>query len=115
MKLIEPTIVPDDKDNEEGFLTECKNSCCLDYDIYANVECYLTLLEIPDPAQNPLSLACTCKQQQHNVQLLALHVRSPKQYINKSLDEDTDNIICNVHHRDILDKKCCIALPHQIL
>jgi hypothetical protein len=29
MKLVEPAIVSDDEDNEEGFLAECKDSGCL--------------------------------------------------------------------------------------
>jgi hypothetical protein len=65
-ELIEPSIVSDDEDNEDGFLASCKNSCCLDEDIYAIFECYLNLPEIPDLGQNPLSVAYICKQQQQD-------------------------------------------------
>ncbi len=77
-KLVEPAIVSDDKDNNEGFLTPCKDSGCLDDDIYNIFECYLNLPEIPDPAQNPLSFACIRKQQQQDKQLLALQVKYPE-------------------------------------
>jgi hypothetical protein len=75
----------------------------------------LTLPEIPDPAQNPLSFACICKHQQQDEQLLALQVESPDQYIYKSLDKDVDDIICYVHQGDNPDKQWRIVLPQQML
>ena len=73
-KLIEPVVVSDDKDDEDGFLASCKNSGCLDKDIYTIFECYLILTKIPDLAQYPFSFACIYKQQLHYGQLLALQV-----------------------------------------
>ena len=92
-KLIEPAVVSDDEDDKVGFLASCKNSGCLDKDIYAIFQCYLNLPKIPDPAQNPLRFYCICKQQQQDEQLLALQEKYPEQYIYKSLDKDVDDII----------------------
>ena len=52
-KLVEPAIVSEDEDDEDGFLASCKDSGCLDEDIYNMFECYLNLPKIPDPAQTP--------------------------------------------------------------
>jgi hypothetical protein len=82
-KRVEPVVVSDDKDDEDGFLALCKNSGCLGDYIYNIFECYLNLPEIPDPAQNPLSFACICEQQQQDEQLLALQAKYPDQYIYK--------------------------------
>ena len=112
---LKPAIVSDDEDDKDGFLATCKNSGCLDDDIYNIFECYLNLPEIPDPAQNPLSFACICEQQQQDEQLLALQVKYPDQYIYKSLDEDSENIICYVHQRDSSNEQWRIALPQQML
>ena len=116
-KLVEPAIVSDNKDNEEGFLASCKDSGCLDEDIYNIFECYLNLPEIPDPAQNPLSFSCIHEQQQQDEQLLALQVKYPEQYmyIYKSLDEDVDDIICYVRPGDNPDEQWRIALLQQML
>ncbi len=114
-KLVEQTVVSDDEDNKEGFLTECKDSGCLDKDIYNIFECYLNLSEIPDLVQNPLSFSCMRKQQQEDEQLLALQVKYPEQYIYKSLDEDVDDIICYVCPGDNPDKQWHITLPQQML
>ena len=65
-KLVEPAIVSDEEDNNEGFLALCEDSGCLDDNIYNIFECYLNLPEIPDPAQNPLSFACIREQQQQD-------------------------------------------------
>jgi hypothetical protein len=65
-KLIETAVVSDDKDDKDGFLASCEDSGCLDKDIYNIFECYLNLPESPDPAQNPLSFSCICKQQQQD-------------------------------------------------
>ena len=67
-KLVESTVVSDDDDNKEAFLTltEFDYSSILDDDNNAKLECYLNLLEIPDHVQNPLSFACMCKQQQQD-------------------------------------------------
>ena len=105
----------DDEDDKEGFLATCKNSGCLDDDIYNIFECYLNLPEIPDPAQNPLSFACIRKQQQQDEQLLALQVKYPDQYIYKSLDKDVEDIICHVHQGDSPNEQWHIALPQQML
>jgi hypothetical protein len=104
-KLIEPAIISDDKDDEDGFLMSCENSGCLDEGIYAIFECYLNLPEIPDPTQNPLSFACIHEQQQQDEQLLALQVKYPDQYIYKSLDKDVDDTICYLHQGDNPDKQ----------
>jgi hypothetical protein len=56
-KLIEPTLVSDDKDDKEAFLMDCSYSGMLDEDINAILECYLNLPEMPDPTANPLSYA----------------------------------------------------------
>jgi hypothetical protein len=77
-KLIEPVIVSDYEDDVEAFFADCKSSGVLDAIINAILECYLNLPEIPDPAHNPLSLACVCKQQQQDPQLFALHVKYPE-------------------------------------
>ena len=114
-KLVEPAVVSDDEDDDEGFLASCEASGCLDEDIYNIFECYLNLPEIPDPAQNPLSFACIREQQQQDEQLLALQVKYPQQYIYKSLDEDVDDIICYVHPGDTPDEQWRIALPQQML
>ncbi len=90
---LKPAIVSDDEDDTDGFLATCKNSGCLDHDIYNIFECYLNLPKIPDPAQNPLSFACIRKQQQQDKQLLALQAKYPDQYIYKSLDKDVEDII----------------------
>jgi hypothetical protein len=82
-KLVEPAVVSKVEDDEDGFLASCKNSGCLDDNIYNIFECYLNLPKIPDPAQNPLSFACICKQQQQDDQLLALQAKYPDQYIYK--------------------------------
>ena len=105
----------DDKDDNEGFLATCKDSGCLDNDIYNIFECYLNLPEIPDLAQIPLRFACIHKQQQQDEQLLALQVKYPQQYIYKSLDKDVDDIICDVHPGDNPDEQWRITLPQQIL
>jgi hypothetical protein len=114
-KLVEPAVVSDDEDDDEGFLASCEASGCLDEDIYNIFECYLNLPEIPDPAQNPLSFACIREQQQQDEQLLALQVKYPQQYIYKSLDEDVDDIICYVRPGDTPDEQWRIALPQQML
>ena len=93
---VEPAIVSNEKDNKDGFLATCKNSGCLDDDIYNIFECYLNLPKIPDPAQNPLSFACIREQQQQDEQLLALQAKYPDQYIYKSLDKHVKDIICYV-------------------
>ena len=54
-KLVEPAIVSEDEDDKDRFLAWCKDSGCLDKDIYSIFECYLNLPEITDLAQNPLS------------------------------------------------------------
>jgi hypothetical protein len=114
-KLVEPAVVSDDEDDDDGFLASCEASGCLDEDIYNIFECYLNLPEIPDPAQNPLSFACIREQQQQDEQLLALQVKYPEQYIYKSLDEDVDDIICYVRPGDNPDEQWRIALPQQML
>ena len=114
-KLIEPVVVSDEEDDKEGLLTECRDSGCLDKDIYNIYECYLNLPKIPDPAQNPLSFFCICKQQQQDDQLLALQVKYPEQYIYKSLDKDVDDIICYIPPGDNPDEQWRIALPQQML
>ena len=114
-KLGEPTIVLDDKDDEDGFLATCKNSGCLDDDIYNIFECYLNLPKIPDLVQNPLSFACIREQQQQDEQLLALQAKYPEQYIYKSLDKDVDDIICYLRPGDSPDEQWRIALPQQML
>ena len=53
---MEPTIACADKDVEEAFLVQCQYSIMLDDYINAMLEYYLSLPEIPDPAQNSLSL-----------------------------------------------------------
>jgi hypothetical protein len=114
-KLVEPTIVSDDEDNGEGFLTDCENSGCLDDNSNAIIECYLNLPKIPDPAQNPLSFACIRKQQQQDEQLLALQVKYPERYIYKSLEEGIDDIICYIHPGNNPDEQWHIALPQHML
>jgi hypothetical protein len=114
-KLVEPAIASNDEDDEEGFLSECKESGCLGKDIYNIFECYLNLPEIPNLAPNPLSFFCICKQQQQDKQLLALQVMYPEQYIYKSLDEDVDYITCYVRPGDNPDNQWSIALPQQML
>ena len=104
-ETVEPAVVSDDEDDKDGFLTSCENSGCLDDDIYNIFECYLNLPEIPDPAQNPLSFACICEQQQQDEQLLALQAKYPDQYIYKSLDEDVKDIICYVRQGDSHDER----------
>ena len=74
-KVVEPAVVLDDKDGEDGFLASCENSGCLDDDISNIFECYLNQPEIPDRAQNPLSFACIHEQQQQDEQLLALQAK----------------------------------------
>ena len=78
-KLVEPAVALDDEDDDKGFFTSCEDSGCLDDDIYNIFECYLNLSELPDPAQNPLSFACICEQQQQDKQLLALQAKYPQQ------------------------------------
>jgi hypothetical protein len=82
-KLVEPVVVSDDEDDEDGFLESYENSGCLDNNIYNIFECYLNLPKIPDPAQYPLSFACICEQQQQDEQLLALQAKYPDQHIYK--------------------------------
>lgn len=59
-KLIETIIVSDNEDDEETFLMDCKLSGILDEAINTIFECYLNLLEIPDPTPNPLNFPCIC-------------------------------------------------------
>jgi hypothetical protein len=96
-------------------LASCKNSGCLDEDIYTIFEYYFNLPEIPDLSKSPLSFPCICKQQQQDEQLLALQLKYPDQYIYKSLDQDVDDITCYVHQGDNPDKQWQIALPQQML
>ena len=56
-KLIEPVIVSDDEDTEEAFLIGFTYSGVLHRDINPVTECYLNLLEIPSPAENPQGYA----------------------------------------------------------
>ena len=80
-KLVEPTISSDDKDDVEAFLTDYEYSSILDDNINVMLKCYLNLPEIPDPAHNLLSIACICKQQQQDQQLLALQAKYSEQFM----------------------------------
>jgi hypothetical protein len=113
-KLVELAIVSDDEDDDEGFLASCEDSGCLDEDIYNIFECYLNLPKIPNPAQNPLSLACIREQQQQDKQLLALQVKYPQQYVYKSLDEDVEDILCYVHPGDNPDAMTNCLAPTNV-
>ena len=77
-------------------------------------ECYLNIPEQDSPGENPLNYGYIREQQQADACLLARQEKYPTQYINKSLDEDVDDIICYVRPNDN-ETQWRIALPEQML
>ena len=71
-----------------------------DDDITDMFECYLNIPEQDSPEENPLNYAYIREQQQADAHLLARQEKYPEQYINQSLDDDFDNIICYVRPND---------------
>ena len=111
--LVEPAVVSDDED--DLFFIDQIRSGVYDKDISDSMECYLNLPESENPEQNPLSYAYIREQQQADTKLLAVQQKYPQNYINKTLDDDIEDIICYVkdHHDPTTQWK--IALPESML
>ena len=77
-------------------------------------ECYLNIPEQDSPEENPLNYGYIREQQQADARLLARQEKYPEQYINISLDDDVDDIICYVRPTDN-QNQWRIALPEQML
>jgi hypothetical protein len=60
-----------------------------------------------------LNYAHICELQQHDKQLLALHVKCPDNYINLPLDDNIDDIIC--YKKDPSQSNWKIALPESMI
>ena len=65
--------------------------------------------------RNPLNFEHIREQQQADTQLLALQAKYPQQYVNLSLDDSIDTIICYVKQGDNPNTKWRIALPESML
>jgi len=57
-------------------------------------ECYLKIPEQDSPEEIPLTYEYIREQQQADAQLLARQENYPAQYINKSLNDGVEDIIC---------------------
>ena len=60
------------------------------------LDCYLNLPEIDILEENPLNFQLLAEKQQEDDYLLALQVRFPDQYVNKTHDPDVREIICYI-------------------
>ena len=76
-------------------------------------ECCLNILEQDSPEENPLNYEYIREQQQADAHLLTRQEKYPEQYINISLDDDVDDIICYVRPTDNENQRQ-IALPEQM-
>ncbi len=94
-KIIEPAVVSDDEDDDGCFLDQ-EFSVLYDDDIWDCIECYLNLPESNWPDQNPLNYAHIHEQQQEDNKLLALQVEYPENYVYMDLDDNVNDIICNM-------------------
>ena len=93
--LVEPTSVTD-IDEVEGYFLDYHYSGISDDENTDMFECYLNIPEQDSLEENPLNYESIREQQQADAQLLARQEKYPVQYINKSLDDDVEDIICYV-------------------
>jgi hypothetical protein len=108
--LVGPTGV-DKIDKIDGYFHDQYYSGVSDNDLADVFECYLNIPENESPEECPLSYDYICEQQQADATLLARQINYPIQYINKSLDEEVQDIICYVRPNDDPETQWRIALP----
>ena len=60
------------------------------------LDCYLNLPDIYILEENPLNCQLLAEKQQEDNYLLALQIRFPDQYVNKTLDPDVRDIVCYI-------------------
>jgi len=111
--MVDPTSVTE-IDEVEGYFLDQHYSGISDDDITDMFECYLNIPEQDSPEENPLNYGYIREQQQADARLLARQEKYPEQYINISLDDDVDDIICYVRPTDN-QNQWRIALPEQML
>ena len=111
--MVDPTSVTE-IDEVEGYFLDQHYSGISDDDITDMFECYLNIPEQDSPEENPLNYGCIREQQQADARLLARQEKYPEQYINISLDDDVDDIICYVRPTDN-QNQWRIALPEKML
>ncbi|KAL7548020.1 hypothetical protein ACHAWF_011299 [Thalassiosira exigua] len=113
--LVKPAVASDDEDKDEAIFLDQLRSGVIDNNIRNSFECYLNLPESETPEQNPLSYAYICEKQQADAKLLALQRKFPNNFINKTLDDDIDDIICYIKKNDDPNTQWRIALPESML
>ncbi len=80
-KLVEPAEVSIEEE-DEAYFSDQEYSGLYNEDVWECIECYLNLPDTPHPDENPLNYAQICESQQQDVQLLALLVKYPDNYVN---------------------------------
>ena len=99
---------PDDTDGYfiddeiEAFHNSVDYSGVSDPLIYELLDFYLNLSDIDILEENPLNFQFPAEKQQEDDYLLALQVRFPDQYFNKTLDPDVRDIICYIKPGNLL-------------
>ena len=91
--MVEPTSVTE-IDEVKGSFLDHHYSGISDNKITDMFECYLNIPEQDSPEENLLNYEYIKEQQQADARLLARQDKYPAQYINKSLDDDVEDIIC---------------------
>ena len=110
-------VVSDTEDDElDNYLVDFQNySGVCDEDIQGILECYLNLPEADVPEENPLNYSHIRERQQADEKLTYLQQKFPSQYIEKTLDDSVEPIICCVKPNDDPRHQWRIALPENMV